>query len=149
MTPRTRTRIAALAIGAAFGIFALTPQAGAQFDRLLKGAGILLVVGQFGPQINRAVNQLTGHTNRDGYHTKVVPILSVGQGAYAGAAQVSGPSKAVRRVQAVAQVEGNVRIGASLRIKALIPISTKNVKNQNRLARVAGVGVTGLIDTKL
>lgn len=144
------TRNAALALGAAaLGMLALTPNAGAQFDRFLKGAGILLVVGQFGGQINRAVNQRTGQSNRDGYNTKVVPILSVGQGAYAGAAQVSGPSKAVRRVQAVAQIEGNVRLGASLRMRALIPISTKSVKNRNSLSRVSGVGVTGLIDTKL
>jgi hypothetical protein len=128
----------------------LAPQAIAQLGDILKGAAIVVIVDKFGGQINKAINGLTGSPNREsGNKTKIVPILSVGQGTSAGAAQVSGPIKAVDSVQAVAQVEGNVRIGTSLRLKALIPISTRNVKDNTRLKRVYGVGITGLIDARL
>jgi hypothetical protein len=131
----------------AVGALALTPPATAQLDQILKGGAIVFVIDRFGGQINSAMNKIVGDPNREaGSKTKVVPIVSVGQGASAGAAQVSGPARAVDTVKAVAQVEGNVRIGASLRLRALIPVSTKSATN---IKRVYGVGVTGLIDTKL
>ena len=133
--------------GVALGAAALTPPAKAQLDKILKGAAIVVVIDKFGGQINSAMNKLVGDPNREaGNKTKVVPIVSVGQGVSAGAAQVSGPARAVDMVKAVAQVEGNVRIGASLRLRALVPVSTKSATN---IQRVYGVGVTGLIDTKL
>lgn len=133
--------------GVALGAAALTPPATAQLDKILKGAAIVVVIDKFGGQINSAMNKLVGDPSREaGSKTKVVPIVSAGQGASAGAAQVSGPSGAVDMVKAVAQVEGNVRIGASLRLKALVPVSNKSATN---IKRVYGVGITGLIDTKL
>lgn len=126
------------------------PQARGQLEKILEGVGIVFVVDRFGGEINRAVNKLTGDPSGvAGSKTKIVPIVSLGQGINAGAAQVSGPRNAVDRVKAVAQLEGNVRLGVSLRIKGLIPISTRDVKNSSKLARVYGVGITGLIDTKL
>lgn len=133
--------------GVALGAAALTPPATAQLDKILKGGAIVFVIDRFGGQINSAMNKIVGDPNREaGNKTKVVPIVSVGQGASAGAAQVSGPARSVDMVKAVAQVEGNVRIGASLRLRALIPVSTKSATN---IKRVYGVGVTGLIDTRL
>ena len=146
----TRKRYAILGAGAFALTLALTPQAVAQLDKILKGAAIGIVVDKFGGQINSAMNKIVGDPNRvGGNKTKVVPILSVGQGISAGAAQVSGPRSAVDQVQAVAQVEGNVRIGTSLRLKALVPVSTRNVKSDIGLKRVYGVGITGLIDARL
>lgn len=143
-------RYAILGVGAFALTLALTPQAVAQLDKILKGAAIGLVVDKFGGQINSAMNKIVGDPNRvGGNKTKVVPILSVGQGISAGAAQVSGPRAAVDQVQAVAQVEGNVSIGTSLRLKALVPVSTRNVKSDIGLKRVYGVGITGLIDARL
>lgn len=134
----------------ALGIAVLVPPVGAQLDKVLEGAGIVVIVDRFGGEINRAVNKLTGDPGRvAGNKTKIVPILSVGQGAYAGAAQVSGPARAVDSVKAVAQIEGNVKVGVSLRMKGLIPVSNRNVKNSIGLERVYGVGITGLVDTKL
>ena len=144
----SRKRNALLITGAvAVGALALTLPAKAQLDQILKGGAIVFVIDKFGGQINNAMNKLFGNPNREaGNKTKVVPIVSIGQGTSAGAAQVSGPARAVDMVKAVAQIEGNVRIGASLRLKALIPVSTKSATN---IKRVYGVGVTGLIDTKL
>ena len=149
MNVRINKPLIGLSVAAVAALVAI-PHAQAQLDKLLEGAGIVFVVDRFGGEINKAVNKLTGDPSSEaGSKTKVVPILSVGQGINAGAAQVSGPRNAVDRVQAVAQLEGNVRLGASLRIKGLIPISTRNVKSSAGLARVYGVGITGLIDTKL
>jgi hypothetical protein len=147
-TPMARAGLAALAV--TLSALVLTPQASAQLDKLLKGAAIVVVIDRFGGEINKAINKLTGTSSQEaGSKTKVVPILSVGQGAYAGAAQISGPSAAVNRVQAVAQVEGTVQFGASLRLKGLIPVTNRKVTNVTGLQRVYGVGITGLIDAKL
>ena len=147
----SRTRNALLCAGSiVLGAVALAPPVLAQLDKILKGAAIVVIVDKFGGQINSAMNKLVGDPNRDGGNkTKVVPILSVGQGVSAGAAQVSGPAREVDSVQAVAQVEGNVRLGTSLRLKALVPVSTRNVKSSAGLQRVYGVGITGLVDARL
>jgi hypothetical protein len=123
----------------------LTVAASAQIDKLLKGGGIAYLVTQFGPQINKAVNSLTKTQTNESFDTKVVPILSAGSGAYAGAVQVAGPRSAVQKVQAVAQIEG--KFGPlGMRLRALIPIATKSVSD---IRRVPGVGVSGLLDVKL
>ncbi|MDE2125454.1 MAG: hypothetical protein KGJ62_02580 [Armatimonadetes bacterium] len=126
--------------------FAAGAAAGPQLGKLLKGGGIMLVVHTFGPQINRFINGLT-HTSTTGenYATKVVPVLSVGTGAYAGAVQVMGPGARVSQVQAVAEVGGNFR-PLGVQVRALVPIASTKVTS---LRRVPGVGVSGIIDVKL
>ncbi len=117
-----------------------------QLDKILKGGGIMFAVDKFGPDINKAINTLT-KTNNVGteYETKVVPVLSVGTGSYAGAVQVAGPRTAVEKVKAVAQIEG--KFGPlGIRFKALIPIASKSVSD---IKRVPGVGVSGILDIKL
>ena len=123
--------------------------AGAQFDKILKGGGIAYLITQFGPEINKFVNKLTktDTTDKD-FDTKVVPILSGGTGTYAGAVQVAGPVDSVKKVVAVAQVEGKFN-PLGMRVRALIPIEDKNVKDVTKLKRVTGVGVSGLLDVKL
>ena len=126
--------------------FAGGAAAGPQLGKLLKGGGIMLVVHTFGPQINKFINGLT-HTSTVGqnYDTKVVPVLSVGTGAYAGAVQVMGPAARVKQVQAVAEVGGNFR-PLGVQVRALVPIASNKVTS---LRRVPGVGVSGIIDVKL
>ncbi len=114
---------------------------------ILKGAGIILVINQFGGELNKFINKLTlnkgvGVEDR----TKVVPIISVGQGGYAGAAQVSGPAHLVDKVKAVAQLEANMS-GKTFRIKVLIPVSSEDVVK--KIQRVSGVGVSAVIDVRL
>ncbi|MDR1885066.1 MAG: hypothetical protein LBQ56_02240 [Synergistaceae bacterium] len=117
---------------------------------ILKDGAIIIgggaVVKALGPQIDSFINTITFNKNAkfEGY-TKVVPIISLGNGAHIGAAQVGATSKAaVDRTKAVAQLEGDFQ---SIRARALIPVDSENPIQQFR--RVQGVGVTAIIDVKL
>ncbi len=79
------------------------------------------------------------------YKNKIVPIISVLEGVRIGIARVNGPQSAVNQVQAVAQLE--THYNNILEIDVYVPISTK-VPGKT-LARVQGVGVTGLGDLRL
>jgi hypothetical protein len=61
-----------------------------QLDKILKAGGIALVVDRFGGDMDRALNRLTNTKPDKNFATKVVPILSAGNGAHIGAAQVMG-----------------------------------------------------------
>ena len=113
---------------------------------VLKVGAIGLLVDQFAKPLNSFINTLTAKNgvNSD-YATKVVPIIVVGSGTYTGAAQVTGPTDLVEKTKAVLQLEGNFN-GSTFRVKALIPIDTKNVTSFNR---VQGVGVSAQIDVKI
>jgi hypothetical protein len=121
--------------------------ASAQLGKILKGGAIALAVDKFGPQIDRGINSLMNSRNLNtGQKTKVVPILSIGNGGYAGAVQVTGPDEQLDKVKAVAQLEGNIKVIGGVRIRALIPIAARSVSN---IQRVPGVGVSALVDVKL
>lgn len=119
----------------------------AQFGSILKGGAILLLVRQFGKQINDGIN--TALQNRKWENrqaTKVVPIVSIGSGVYVGAAQVIGDEADVQRVEAVAQLELN--LPGKARAKVLIPVDKVGL-NPSEMQRVYGVGVSAVIDLKL
>ena len=112
-------------------------------------AGILgavsLLVSQFADQLNSAINTLTAkYPISSDYATKVVPIITVGDGSYAGAAQVSGPKEQVDKCQAALQLEAS--FFKSFRAKALIPVDKVAISGINR---VQGVGVSAQIDVKI
>lgn len=112
---------------------------------ILKVGGVLLAVNQFGDQIDSFINNLLKQRkNAAAGATKVVPIVSVGQGVYIGAAQVIGEANRVQRVQAVATVEGVLN---KFEGTLLVPISTK--MPGKKLSRVEGVGVSAIVDIKL
>jgi len=79
------------------------------------------------------------------YKEKIVAIVSFGEGARLGIARVNGPQSAVDRVQAVAQFETSFKDYVDIEI--YVPISTK-VPGQT-LARVQGVGITGVGDLRI
>lgn len=113
---------------------------------VLKVGGISILVDQFSGQLNSFINTLTAkHAVSSDYATKVVPVIVVGSGTYAGAAQVTGPQDLVDSTKAVLQIEGNFS-GDRFRVKALIPIDSKNPTSFNR---VQGVGVSAQIDVKI
>lgn len=113
---------------------------------VLKVGGIAILVDQFAKPLNNFINTLTAkHAVSSDYATKVVPIIVVGSGTYTGAAQVTGPQELVDQTKAVLQLEGNFS-GDKFRVKALIPIDSKN---PTKFSRVQGVGVSAQIDVKI
>lgn len=139
-----KTRKILLVVGAALAVGTLGYT---QLDKIIKVGGAVAVVNTFGKDINKAVNKLTGHKDTATMKTKVVTILSVGvnQSSAIGAAQVMGPPDRLDRVVAVAQPEASFL--GTVRIKALIPVSSKDVLKGIRI--VEGVHVTGIVDIKL
>lgn len=112
---------------------------------ILKGGIITGVVNANAPAINDAINKITikyGVGTTDA--TKVVPIITVGSGSRAGAAQVSGPQDKVEQCKAALQIEQNILGG--IRVKCLIPIDRLSTEN---IQRVQGVGVCAQIDAKI
>ena len=68
----------------------LATSATAQLGKVLEGGGIAFVVSKFGSDINKFINRLTKTPDQTStYATKVVPIISAGNGTEVGAAQVS------------------------------------------------------------
>jgi hypothetical protein len=116
---------------------------------ILKTFGIGMVVDRFAEPINNFINTLTLNNGVEvEEQTKVVPIVTVGSNTYAGAVQVSGPKEKVQKVEAVAQLEGDFQDGA-FRIRALVPVNTKNPADFKNIDRIEGVGVTALIDINI
>jgi hypothetical protein len=121
-----------------------------QIREAIKIIGVGAAVKQFAPEINRQLNRLTGHTDTQAKHSKVVPIITVGlntRGAI-GAAQVMGSKRQVDKVQAVAQPELDL-FGREIKIRALIPVDNLNITDPKKIKAVDGVGVSGIVDLKL
>ncbi len=112
---------------------------------ILKVGGVAILVDRFAGPLNNFINTLTAKHNADSnYATKVVPIITLGSGGYVGAAQITGPQDLVDKTQAALQVEAD--FNSQLRVKALIPIDSKNPVN---FSRVQGVGVSAMIDVRI
>ena len=146
----TKKTMVATSLGLGLTVGMLSPVRAQDLGAILKGGAILLAIDKFGPDIDKFVNRILGDGTREvGADTKVVPVLSLGKGTYVGAVQITGPTRQVQTVKAVAQVEGEARIGIKVRVKGLIPISDRNVKDLSTLKRVPGIGITGIIDGKI
>ncbi|AIE85198.1 hypothetical protein [Fimbriimonas ginsengisoli] len=130
------------------GVLAISAIGATQVKEILKVLGVGAAVKQFGPEINRSINKLTSHKDSFATTTKVVPIISAGIDSRKaiGAAQVMGPRDKVDQVQAVAQLDQDI-FGREIKIRAMIPISSKEVVQD--IKRVEGVGVSGIVDLKL
>ena len=118
---------------------------GSLLGGVLKVGGVNFVIDKYADSINGFLNNLLKQNNvSTTYSTKVVPIVSLGGGAHIGAAQVTGPSSEVERVEAVAQIEASFNSVA--RVKGLVPIDSKNPSTANR---IQGVGISAIIDLKI
>lgn len=113
---------------------------------VVKVGGIGFLVDKYGDSVNSAINSLMmkegAGTN---YATKVVPIVSIGDSGYIGAAQVIGDANQVAKVKAVGQLEigWNDRL---FRIKGLVPMDSMD---PTAFSRVQGVGVSAVIDVRI
>ena len=77
--------------------------------------------------------------------TKVVPILTVGDGIDAGACQVTGPKEKVDQVKMVYAIHSNLDKGKKFFIEGLVPSTSTN---PTKIDRVYGVGVVSMITYK-
>lgn len=134
---------AALLCGFVLGNGMAPAQAGI-LDKVLKGGAVGYVVDATAGPLNDGINAVTakyGVGTTDA--TKVVPIISVGDGSRAGAAQVSGPQVKVDQVKAALMIEQTI---LGIRCKVLIPVDNVSYKDVNR---VQGVGVSASLDVKI
>lgn len=119
---------------------------GSVLGGVVKVGGIGYLVDRYSEQLNSVINSIMmkegAGTN---YATKVVPIVSIGNSGYIGAAQVIGDADQVEKVEAVGQLEisWNDKL---FRIKGLIPMDSKNPLS---FSRVQGVGVSAVIDVRV
>lgn len=146
MMKRGKRGLALAATAALIGLGADTASARIpNLGDVLKVGGIVFAVRQFGGEINNVINaalQQRGVAYSGA--TKVVPIISVGRGAYVGAAQVIGAREQVRQVRAVGQVE--TRLG-DIQGNLFVPTNTSTPGKDMR--RVEGAGVGALIDFEI
>lgn len=148
MQVRSRILTAGAAAVIALGAFIVQPVRADLFGSVVKGGLIGIAVKQFSKPINQAANKIMGDAGASPEQaTKVVPIVTIGNGSYVGAVQVSGPQSALDQVKAVAQLETSI-MGDKFRIKALVPINTDSPKGLS-IKRVKGVGVSAIIDIRI
>ncbi|MHB9025544.1 MAG: hypothetical protein ACYC7E_15475 [Armatimonadota bacterium] len=134
----------ALLAGVLFSGQWMRPAYAINFGDILKIGGVLLIVSQFGDEIDEFINNVM--SQRDAATvgaTKVVPIFSMGRGAYIGAAQVMGLPDKVKITQGVAALDGTA---GNFSGTLLLPMSTKKAASQAGIDRVGGVGVSAIID---
>lgn len=136
--------IAALLIGGFASHMLVRPAHASIMGDVLKVGGIILVVTTFGSQINDFINKNLGQREAATVGaTKVVPIFSIGRGAYVGAAQVVGLPANIRGTRGVAALDATLsRLSGTL----LVPISTQKASGASGLSRVSGVGVSAIMD---
>ena len=113
-------------------------------EMLVKTVAVGAVVSAVAKPADAGINKLVGG-HGPGVSTKVVPVLSMGEKGYVGAAQVAGSPRLVAQTKAVIQFEKDFA-DRQYRIKLLMPISSTNPLNAKR---VRGVGISGLLDVAL
>lgn len=114
---------------------------------VIKVGGIVYIVDKYSGNINSFINGIMKNKGVEiKQTTKVVPILSVGEGGYIGACQIAGPKAAVDKCNCAVQYEDDTVFGTNIRARVLVPCATRGVKN---VKRVPGVGVSAMIDIKL
>ncbi|MFA0749634.1 MAG: hypothetical protein SLRJCFUN_000037, partial [Candidatus Fervidibacter sp.] len=59
-------------------------------ERILKGIGAFVLTKALANELNKGINSVMGRNGIKAQSTKVVPIISVGEGLRVGAAQVMG-----------------------------------------------------------
>lgn len=118
---------------------------GSLLGGVAKVGGVGFLVDRYSDSIDNFLNTLLRQNNLSTtYTTKVVPIVSVGNNAYIGAAQITGPASEIERVKAVAQLEAS--FNGVARVKGLVPIDRMNPVGANR---IQGVGISALVDLKI
>lgn len=140
--------VSALVLATFIGGSVAAADADSIFGKILKAGAGGYAVNIVAKPLNNFINELlykNGVPNREA--SKVVPILSVGDGTYIGAAQVVGSQPNVDATKAVLAVRSHFGGGGSWDVSALIPVNSLNTTGG--LHRQYGVGLDAVINAKL
>jgi len=115
---------------------------------ILKVGGWAYILKNNAKDIDKGLNAVVGRKNLKStiWVTKVVPIVSVGQGGFIGAVQIAGPKAKVAVTKAALQLEASL-LGNDIRARIFIPVNSANPAD--KFQRVEGVGITALLDLRL
>jgi len=131
------------------GLALLLPRAALAVDvgsAVVKAVTVGAVVSAVSGPADKAINTLTANQKLPpGVATKVVPVISLGEKGYVGAAQVAGAKARVDKTKSVIQFETAFN-DKQYRIKLLMPMDSVNPLQMDR---VKGMGVSALVDTAL
>ena len=115
-------------------------------EAAVKTVAVGAVVNAVSGPADKGLNTLLAQRNLPpGAATKVVPVLSLGEKGYVGAAQVAGSKSLVAKTKSVVQLE-TAFDNKQYRIKLLMPMDSVNPVGMNR---VRGIGVSALVDVAL
>ena len=111
-------------------------------DSMLQAGGVIAWCANGGQALETGFERALGRrTPREASASKIVPIISAGNDANIGIAQVVGPAEDVRQVQGVAAVKTTI---GGLPGLDMIPVSTTTPGASP--SRIDNVGVAAIID---
>ncbi|MFB3880326.1 MAG: hypothetical protein ACE149_03635 [Armatimonadota bacterium] len=140
------TRKSALLVALALCLAGGTALAVSLGEAVVKTVTVGAVVSAIAGPADKAINTLTFNRKvPTGVSTKVVPVLSLGEKGYVGAAQVAGSQQLVSKTKAVLQLETSWS-NKQYRIKVLMPMNSINPVGAGK---VRGLGVSALVDVAL
>ena len=115
---------------------------------ILEVGGWAFILKNNADDIDKGLNAVVGRKNLQSadWVTKVVPIVSIGQGGFIGAVQVAGPKDKIATTKAALQLEASL-LGNDIRARIFIPVNSANPAK--KFQRVEGVGTTALLDLRL
>jgi hypothetical protein len=137
-----------VAVATLAGSIVAAAQADSILKKLLPAVGGAYAVSAIARPLNEFINGALakdGIGNREA--TKVVPILSVGDGTYIGAAQVVGSQSAVSSTKAILALRTHFGFAGNWEIEGLVPVNSLAVTSGAQ--RVYGVGLDAVINLHL
>jgi hypothetical protein len=138
----------AIALVTLAGSIVVGARADSILKKLLPAVGGAYAVSAIAKPLNQFIDGAlakNGIGNREA--TKVVPILSVGDGTYIGAAQVVGSQNAVNSTKAILALRTHFGFAGNWEIEGLVPVNSLSVTNGAQ--RVYGVGLDAVINLHL
>lgn len=145
---RNVAKVFVVGLALAAAVIPMRPAAAINLGDILKVGGWVYIMRNHADELDDGINAVVGRRNlrSTAWVTKVVPIVSVGQGGFIGAVQVAGPRSRIAQTKAALQLESRM-LNSSVRARIFVPIDSTNPAN--RIRRVEGVGITTLLDLRL
>ena len=136
-----------LALGVALALVPVGAASAIKLGDILKVGGWALILKNNADDIYKGLNAVVGRKNlqSSNWVTKVVPIVSIGQGGFIGAVQVAGPKDKIAETKAALELNTSL-LGDDIKARIFIPINSTKL---DKFQRVEGVGTTALLEMRL